>query len=824
MIFFGQTLRKVPYLIVPADVVDPRDFLQVVLDVFKLKEPNLLMEVNSSWTELGPFYEGWYEHVLRPQLWGDDSSSARQHYISRIESLFAGLCKSAATSNSWIMSTMKAWETDSCLTAGASKVLNNFDDVAASLVWIGEMFAEGLRTDNAEFLDDLYAASKDMDTPAEQMVMVEGLPIDEVKGNIIEMNKAEQQKLIETTLAKELSPWVTHIVIYESNRQRQSLKAYLSTLLNQAYVVAPVTPSDFSTRAPAWSQQGKLILLNQLGGATDVVAETLLKRRHVGNAKVGGPGTSQMMLTDVDEPSALLKTWPELHDYRIPSGFEEGNALVINVATDTADVAVDKITTCLGATESGNAFQHESGRMHNAWGMAVKFEYNALRYRRSAVILHYGITFVSVLTTFIIVLDAVLQTPSGTPGFWAEQFQNFGAAIIALPLLSSFLFGVNSRFTPSAKFAVLLEAAYVTRSQIYQYRTRVGRYAPRRGGAAVAELVNAYQMKKQAAREAKAQAELRRTGFAQDAQRPDTAQTGQDVVEWALARLPTAMTTRTDAGRTGAQSNKGFVRRSKMFARDSLAEELEHINNRVFASEVRLAALEHPPSSAWTSSSGPYQGRSAGQKQGWCSCFGSRAQVAADRDMNAVTPTAAFGASPGSGGAQRPELQEDAPDDGISMMTADDYMKYRLIPLEKSYQALAPWIERQLTMLQVCIFLSTTVSTVLAALGFRLWIAVLFALASAFQSIIDFEQVQSKLVHVNAALTEVRNLRVWWQSLNMYERRMQQHRETLVHTTEEAVMAEVNSYLHAVRASSLLKRKGAGDAEDEGVDYYKKSF
>ena len=72
----------------------------------------------------------------------------------------------------------------------------------------------------------------------------------------------------------------------------------------------------------------------------------------------------------------------------------------------------------------------------------------------------------------------------------------------------------------------------------------------------------------------------------------------------------------------------------------------------------------------------------------------------------------------------------------------------------------------------------------------------------------------SRLRNVNAALEELNNLRTWWESLSMVEKRMPTNKEFLVLSTESHCDAEISAFIKG-STKAVTSSYGGGEENHE---------
>ena len=111
--------------------------------------------------------------------------------------------------------------------------------------------------------------------------------------------------------------------------------------------------------------------------------------------------------------------------------------------------------------------------------------------------------------------------------------------------------------------------------------------------------------------------------------------------------------------------------------------------------------------------------------------------------------------------------------------------------------------------MQIIILLATASNAILAFAEQTVWMPVLVALTSSLQAYNDFERFGPQLTVANNALTKLENLRVWWESLSLKERRNILNREYLVAVTEANIQ---------LRWSYARSRKKPGEQAGQSSD------
>lgn len=138
-------------------------------------------------------------------------------------------------------------------------------------------------------------------------------------------------------------------------------------------------------------------------------------------------------------------------------------------------------------------------------------------------------------------------------------------------------------------------------------------------------------------------------------------------------------------------------------------------------------------------------------------------------------------------------------DDGVSTLTPEQYIKFRLANQLEYYRKATGRLERTLWRYQWGILLVGAIGTFLAAIGLELWIALTTAVVSAFTVYLEHEQVENTLVKYNQAASNLANIQAWWTALTDEEQHFQTNIDTLVRYTEQTVAAEHVGWVHQMQ-------------------------
>jgi len=160
-------------------------------------------------------------------------------------------------------------------------------------------------------------------------------------------------------------------------------------------------------------------------------------------------------------------------------------------------------------------------------------------------------------------------------------------------------------------------------------------------------------------------------------------------------------------------------------------------------------------------------------------------------------------------------VREDAIFDDLgSLLTGEDYLLFRTLPLKAKFQARAASLEFICHSLQVFIFLCSLAAALMSIFSLKHWVPTTVACATGASSWLEFNKYQTRLSNCNQARQQLDNLQRWWGSLSLILRRTQECKETLVQLTEQNADAEETVWAKAVQSASKHKAGKDEDSED----------
>jgi hypothetical protein len=356
-----------------------------------------------------------------------------------------------------------------------------------------------------------------------------------------------------------------------------------------------------------------------------------------------------------------------------------------------------------------------------------------------------------------------------------------------LPLLGGAILSIQSHLSPLAKWAFLRRALSRIRKEIYRYRSRVAEYSFFNTNPAVQELMGEFE-----------------TGMVEKI-RPFAAEDStNDNSDGGEAKHKDK--------RSSHHSSNGTVSVQQVFA-----ETIEAVHTELMASDLRSDALQKPSTGAFQKLRNKefYPNHmTIRQEQQTNNIVKDEVAIQDAEDKGSILDVAKEAELNSDFNQYSSILNDDGiMDDGMSVVTPDDYVLFRLEPYILQFGQELPWLSRQYNILSVALFLSTLGTAVLALLEYSVWIPVVVSFATSVSAILEYTQCKQHILIMNEALTALRNTKLWWFSLSMVQQRMPENKLYLVEATEAAIEAETSAFIKSI----VRRRKNKTPEEEESA-------
>lgn len=158
-------------------------------------------------------------------------------------------------------------------------------------------------------------------------------------------------------------------------------------------------------------------------------------------------------------------------------------------------------------------------------------------------------------------------------------------------------------------------------------------------------------------------------------------------------------------------------------------------------------------------------------------------------------------------------------DDGLSFLTPERYMTYRLHDQLNYYRNKTVRLENRLKRMQWIVYLAGAVGTALVAIGLELWIALTTSIVTALTTYIEYQQVENTLMRYNQTATDLANVKSWWVSLSAEEQADPRNIDKLVAQTETSIHSEHAAWVQEMQdAMAELRAEQTGEEKSEDED------
>jgi SLOG in TRPM, prokaryote/SMODS and SLOG-associating 2TM effector domain 1/Protein of unknown function (DUF4231) len=156
-------------------------------------------------------------------------------------------------------------------------------------------------------------------------------------------------------------------------------------------------------------------------------------------------------------------------------------------------------------------------------------------------------------------------------------------------------------------------------------------------------------------------------------------------------------------------------------------------------------------------------------------------------------------------------------DDGFSRLSPERYLEVRLLDQLRWYRRKSVSLEVRLRRLRWLIITIGGVGTFLAAVGFELWIALTTAVVAAATTYLEYEQVESTLLHYNQAASGLETVREWWIALPVEAQVRQANVDRLVEHAEKVMQSEQTGWVQEMQDALAELRLRQTQSDSRGA-------
>ena len=158
-------------------------------------------------------------------------------------------------------------------------------------------------------------------------------------------------------------------------------------------------------------------------------------------------------------------------------------------------------------------------------------------------------------------------------------------------------------------------------------------------------------------------------------------------------------------------------------------------------------------------------------------------------------------------------------DDGMGPLSPDGYIEVRLDDQLKFFRNKAVRLDTLLERLQWGILGVGGLGTLLAAIGFDLWVTLTTAIAAALGTYLSYRGVDSTLTNYNQTAIDLENIKGWWTALRPDEQADPPNIDALVQHTEQVLATELSGWTQRMQdALADLRKDQEKEANDKGTE------
>lgn len=166
---------------------------------------------------------------------------------------------------------------------------------------------------------------------------------------------------------------------------------------------------------------------------------------------------------------------------------------------------------------------------------------------------------------------------------------------------------------------------------------------------------------------------------------------------------------------------------------------------------------------------------------------------------------------------RKPEPPRPKDPNRLAPLTPDDYITWRITDQVTFYDQKTADLERQGRWLRWLTWIYGGLGTLLAAVGFQIWVAVTTALVGVYTTVIEAWQIETSVSLYNQASTDLAAIRAWWLALAPIEQRRQINIDRLVERAERIMRAENAGWVQEMQdAMTQLRLDQALDQQAGG--------
>jgi hypothetical protein len=154
-------------------------------------------------------------------------------------------------------------------------------------------------------------------------------------------------------------------------------------------------------------------------------------------------------------------------------------------------------------------------------------------------------------------------------------------------------------------------------------------------------------------------------------------------------------------------------------------------------------------------------------------------------------------------------------DDGFSYLMPDRYVEWRLSDQLHSFKKRSLSLEKQIKWVYWLTFLFGGLGAYLAAVNQQVWIALTIAMTAAMTTFLGYRQTEASLLKYNQAVTDLANIRAWWNALSAEEQARPLVVNALITHTEQVLQLAGDGGMHLLHdaLADLRQEKEVGTTQ-----------
>jgi len=791
---FEDTGLEAKFMLPPPKLQDPLVLFRALLgkEYWGLKPPNLAIEINE------PYWDGEKQYVitdrdqpwrylhLRPQDWNtSQQEEALMRYKLKSKSLSTAVVQASIECGAWLVSEIAGIVGCKCGNFFMSGVQEAQERVLGKKpIFLGfnapnqdwntiDESKDGCVLRNFEF--DLRRVAEPLSNqcPTKRAVYPKVKHL--LSGNVIKDHYF-------------LNPACTHYIFFDkshSTLRNRFLACFKNnSLLTPVSIVAGGMKNSFSHIQGIFSNAAlgtTMVILDKTGPMPRRICQAIQdeRQRRKGHDRDDGEGAFTESTDKIDK---IAEEWGgfDMSPVSVPPGTPLDNFIILDGPQVSIDHVLSKLTTALSTVTSAEMSEFgfadaELERIEYAWKLYITFDANSRKHQKIATCMFATMVMTSVLTTTTAVLFAACQEwraegsnkPSGWE-FFALHLDQISIISAILPLFSGFLLSLNTSLNPLVKASLLRTAAAETLGEIYHYRGRVGGYR----GSAINFL-------KRLSEESQALA------------KPNLAQQHEQL-----------------------DLEKGKNKPDIVPPREIFRQNLHQIHSTLMASDINGDALQAPVmADVQRVKSEVFNivklapSYSSPEKTSDALHFaGGHGPLFAPKEVNPLIGIQ-------EGGKAYPDHGDN--DDGFTYLSGEDYTRFRLMPHLRKFAVKAPRYAYAQKVTTTLLLMITLATAILALTGKTIWMPIAVGLGSAVTTVTQHVQLSEQLRKTNMALAALKDKLMWWQSLPLVGRRLEESKQQLITEVEAIILSEDARSLVGARSKARVPQMANNDDKEK---------